>query len=167
MCQWKDTKFETHLHWYKLKITSFKSMHLLIFSIAIHLLSVIPSICVYNMEINSVTWMQNEITSKKNTQALTITCILKYFSLLQSSRFKQISGLRMYLKIHLFFLACDAPVLLFMESSQHHKLQTCQKLFPVLQSPHAVTRTEDEMKVLYKFCPENSSFILHFHVSAL
>lgn len=65
MCQWKDTKFETHLYWYKLKIGSFKSMYLLIFSISLHLLSPIPSVCVYNVEINSITWMQNEIASKK------------------------------------------------------------------------------------------------------
>lgn len=78
------------------KITSFKYIYLLIFSISIPLLPVTPSICVYNVEINSITWIKNKI-ALKNTQALVIICILKYFSLLQSSAFQLI--LRMYCQL--------------------------------------------------------------------
>lgn len=66
-------------------------IYLLLFPISI--VYVIPSICVYNIyKISYITYLsstiQNEIMSKKNTQAVILVHILKYISFLQNSAFK-------------------------------------------------------------------------------
>lgn len=124
MCQWKDTKFETHLHWYKFKITSFKSMYLLIFSIAIHLLSVIPSMCVYNMEIN-VTWRQNEITSKKK---YTGTHNYTYIKIFPFASEQYISTNFRFKNVLKAFICFFEPVMLLCCFSWSHRSTTNSKL---------------------------------------